>query len=108
MQNYAMVGDSLWVLNARYPSPVLIWTLPRECVHTSGIELHLSATRILRASFGRGFQDSSCISVRPPEVALLNKLVFENLRQRPVRGFVGSHPPRVESSEAGRYPSISL
>src|SRR6266568_5615523 len=106
MQNYAMVGDSLWVLNARYPSPVLIWTLPRECVHTSGIELHLSATRILRASFGRGFQDSSCISVRPPEVALLNKLVFENLRQRPVRGFVGSHPPRVESSEAGRYPSI--
>src|SRR5437660_12211861 len=31
------------------------------------------------------FQNSSCIFVRPPEVALLNKLVFENLRQRPVR-----------------------
>jgi len=27
----------------------------------------------------------------------------------PVAGsFVGSHPPRLESSEAGRYPSISL
>jgi ABC-type lipoprotein release transport system permease subunit len=34
---------------------------------------------------GLGFQNSSCIFVRPPEVALLNKLVFENLRQRPVR-----------------------
>jgi len=34
IQNYAMVGDSLWVLTeerpARYPSPVLIWTLPRK------------------------------------------------------------------------------
>src|SRR5438477_10435389 len=32
-----------------------------------------------------GFQDSSRIVVYPPEVALLNKLVLENLRQRPVR-----------------------
>jgi len=34
---------------------------------------------------GRGLQDSSRIFVAPPEVALLNKLAFENLRQRPVR-----------------------
>jgi len=40
---------------------------------------------ILRAFFGRGFQKSSCMSIRQPEVALLNRLVFENLRQRPVR-----------------------
>ena len=62
---------------------------------------------------------------------MLNKLVFENLRQRPVRtclsvlaigvevtmiltlvgssyGTLDEHHPRMESSEAGRYPSISL
>ena len=38
-----------------------------------------------RCISGRGFQKSSCISVRSREVAMLNKLVFENLRQRPVR-----------------------
>jgi hypothetical protein len=36
------------------------------------------------------------------------QLVAYSVRRFGHRGFVGSHPPRVESSEAGRYPSISL
>ncbi len=38
----------------------------------------------LRRYYSHGFQNSRC-NILPPEVSLLNKLVFENLRQRPVR-----------------------
>jgi putative ABC transport system permease protein len=60
-------------------------TLPRECVHTGDLELGLSAALILPASF-RPWILRLRVYFRPsPEVALLNRLVFENLRQRPVR-----------------------
>lgn len=52
-----------------------------------GIERRESITGDLRAPGRPSLSDSSSMFA-PPEVALVNKLAFENLRQRPVRTFL--------------------
>ena len=71
-----------------------------------GIEFREGITGDLREPGRPWLSDSSCVFA-PPEVALVNKLAFENLRQRPVRippgRAPGSHGDGMVRAPAGGH-----